>query len=131
MDTEKKKKILVVEDDIFMVELLVGDLQAAGYDTLVAKTGIEGVEQFRTGRPDLVLLDILLPDQNGFETLRQIRRSAGGPETMVMILSNIAEGPDMDEAKRLGVKDYLVKANFTLPEIIDKIREVFKKQIEA
>lgn len=123
----KKKKILLIEDDVFMVELLAKDLGAAGYEVNVAKNGKEGVNKFEEGAPDIVLLDLLLPDQNGFETLRQIRRHPGGPATKVMILSNIAEGPDMDEAKRLGVVEYLVKANYTLQEIVKKIQEVIAK----
>jgi CheY-like chemotaxis protein len=123
----KKKKILLVEDDVFMIELLAKDLASAGYEVVVAKNGNEGVKKFEESAPDVVLLDILLPDQNGFETLRQIRRHPGGPAAKVMILSNIAEGPDREEAKRLGVTEYLVKANFTLQEIVKKIQEVLVK----
>ena len=123
----KKKKILLVEDDVFMVELLAKDLETAGYEVIVAKNGREGVKKFEESAPDIVLLDLLLPDQNGFETLRQIRRHPNGPSTKTMILSNIAEGPDMEEAKRLGVIEYLVKANFTLQEIVKKIQEVLAK----
>lgn len=124
VEQNNKTKVLVIEDDIFMVELLAKELVAAGFETIIAKTGVEGLEKFKTDKPDLILLDILLPDQNGFETLRLIRRLPDGPETKVMVLSNIGEGPDVEEAKRLGVKDYLVKANFTLPEIIAKIQGV-------
>lgn len=119
----KKPKVLLIEDDIFMIELLAKDLEAAGMEVVIAKSGVEGVKRFEEGKPDIVLLDLLLPDQNGFETLRKIRRHPDGPKTRVMILSNIAEGPDMDEAKRLGVVDYLVKANFTLSEVVKKIQE--------
>ncbi len=123
----KKKKILLVEDDVFMVELLAKDLETAGFEVVVAKNGNEGVKKFEESAPDIVLLDLLLPDQNGFETLRQIRRHPGGPATKVMILSNIAEGPDMEEAKRLGVVEYLIKANFTMQEIVKKIKEALTK----
>lgn len=123
MAENKKSKVLLIEDDTFMIELLARDLETAGFEVAVAKTGTEGVEKFATAQPDLILLDLLLPDLGGFEALRQIRRHPKGPDTKVMILSNIAEGPDMEEAKRLGVIEYLVKANFTLPEIIEKIKK--------
>lgn len=128
MDEQKKKsKVLLVEDDVFMIELLAKDLEEAGMEVTTAKTGVEGVQKFQENAPDIILLDLLLPDQGGFETLRQIRRLPNGPQTKVMILSNIAEGPDMEEAHRLAVKDYLVKANFTLPEIVKKVQEVLQK----
>lgn len=123
----KKKKVLLIEDDVFMVELLAKDLEMAGFEVVVAKNGNEGVKKFEESAPDIILLDLLLPDQNGFETLRQIRRHSNGPSTKAMILSNIAEGPDMEEAKRLGVIGYLVKANLTLQEIVKKIQEAIAK----
>ena len=126
-ESEKKAKVLVVEDDIFMIELLAKDLQGANYEVVIAKTGAEGVKKFEEERPHIILLDLLLPDVGGFEALRQIRRLPGGNTVKVMVLSNIGEGPDIEEAKRLGVNDYLIKANFTLPEIISKIEEVLKK----
>ena len=123
----QKKKVLLVEDDVFMIELLAKDLKQAGLEVITVTTGSEGVKRFEEIKPDLILLDLLLPDQSGFDTLRKIRRDPVGRATKVMILSNIAEGPDMDEAKRLGVIEYLVKANFTLPEIVKKVQEVLNK----
>lgn len=122
-----KSKVLVVEDDIFMIELLAKDLQSSGYPVAIAKTGAEGVQKFQEENPAIILLDLLLPDVGGFEALRQIRRLPKGNEVKVIILSNIGEGPDLEEAKRLGVNEYLIKANFTLPEIIKKVEEVLAK----
>ena len=127
MAEETKKKILLIEDDVFMVELLAKDLQAAGFIVDTAKSGSEGVKKYEEGSPDIVLLDIMLPDQNGFDALRQIRRHSKGPSTKVVILSNVAEGQDMEEAKRLGVIEYLVKANYTLQEIVQKIKDALGK----
>lgn len=121
-----KKKILLVEDDIFMIELLAKELGNAGFDVVIAKTGKEGVEKCFANKPDLILLDLTLPDQNGIDSLRQIRRSEEGREIKVIILSNIAEGPDLDEAKRLMIVDYLVKANYTLREIVARVQKVFQ-----
>lgn len=124
METQPKKHILLIEDDVFMIDLLVNELVNAGFDTAVAKTGKEGVEKLIEKKPDLVVLDLLLPDQDGFETLRQIRRSPGGPAIKVIILSNIAEGQNIEEAKRLGAIDYLVKANLSLADILEKVKTV-------
>lgn len=128
MDNESKNpKILLIEDDAFMVELLVHELQKAGFVIEVAKSSEEGVKKFPEVRPDLILLDIVLPDESGFNTLRKIRRLPRGPETGVIVLSNLAEGSDVEEAKRLGAVDYLVKANFSLDEIVEKIRAALRR----
>ena len=119
---QKKQKVLLIEDDLFMGDLMIQALQKAGFEVAVAKTGTEGVEKFKEAIPDIILLDIILPDQNGFDALRQIRRLPGGAEAKVLILSNLAREPQFEEAKRLGVIDYLVKANFSLEEIIARIR---------
>lgn len=120
-------KILLIEDDLFMIDLLIKELNIFKYDIEIAKTGTEGVEKFRSFKPDLILLDIILPDLNGLEALRQIRREPEGRETKVLVLSNISETMDIEEAKRLGVVGYMVKANFSLTEIINKIRQVLEK----
>ena len=124
MEETSKKHILLVEDDVFMIDLLAHELAAAGFTVTIAKTGKEGVEKYDKVKPDLIVLDILLPDQDGFETLRQIRRKPEGMLAKVIILSNIAEGSNVEEARRLGVLDYLIKANLSLADIIEKIRSV-------
>lgn len=125
MASAAKKKILVIEDDMFMVELLAQELAHAGFDTTVANTVEEGIEKFKANRPDLVLLDLILPGKGGFEFLRAVRRMPEGAAAKVVIFSNVAEGADIEEGKRLGVVDYLVKANYTLPEIVQKIQKIF------
>lgn len=124
----QKKKILLVEDDVFMSELLGKALERAGFELVSAKSGGEGVKKFQEAKPDVVLLDLILPDENGFEALRQIRRAPGGPEAKVLVLSNLARESQMEEAKRLGVVDYLVKANFSLDEILAKINETLAQE---
>lgn len=124
MPEVQKKKILFVEDDIFMVDLLSKELQNAGFDIVVAHNGTEGVQKFKEAKPDLVLLDLFLPDLNGFEVLRQIRQDPVGYTTKVMVLSNASEEQNIKEAQRLNVVEYLIKANFSLPEVVEKIRAV-------
>ena len=123
MAEQKKSKILLVEDDVFMSELLGQALERAGFETIAAKSGSEGVKKFQETKPSLILLDLILPDESGFEALRQIRRLPGGAEVKVLVLSNLARESQIEEAKRLGATDYLVKANFSLDEILAKVRE--------
>ncbi len=121
---EKKSKILMVEDDLFMIDLLVRALQQRHFDVTVAKTAKEAIENFKTVLPDIILLDISLPDQTGLDALREIRQLPEGPKTKVLVLSNLDTITTIEEAKRLGAADYLVKVRVTLPEIMDKIQSV-------
>lgn len=124
MNETPKKKILVVEDDPFMIDLLCAELGKTGAELILAKTGSEGVEKFKETSPDLVMLDIILPDQDGFDALRAIRRLPGGPEARVIILSNVAEGANLEKAKQLGVQDYLMKSNYSLAEVLERVKKL-------
>ncbi len=124
VEETKKSKVLLVEDDVFMSDLLTQTLARAGFEVANAKTGGEGVKLFQEWHPDIILLDLILPDQNGFEALRQIRRLPGGPEEKVIVLSNLSRETQGEEASRLGVADYLVKSNFSLEEIITRVKSV-------
>lgn len=123
MNETPKKKILVIEDDPFMVDLICKELEKTGAESIVAKTGAEGIEKFKETRPDLIVLDIILPDQDGFDVLRAIRRAEEGSKAKVIILSNVAEGSNVEEAKRLGVDDYMIKSNFSLAEVIERVKK--------
>lgn len=114
----------MVEDDLFMIDLLVRALQQRHFDVTVAKTAKEAIENFKTVLPDIILLDISLPDQTGLDALREIRQLPEGPKTKVLVLSNLDTITTIEEAKRLGAADYLVKVRVTLPEIMDKIQSV-------
>ena len=124
---EKKTKVLLVEDDVFMSDIVTQALTRAGFEIIGAKSGADGLKKFQELHPSLMLLDLLLPDENGFETLRKIRRSDKGAEIKVIVLSNLSREANMEEAKRLGVSDYLVKVNFSLDEIIARIRSVLQE----
>ena len=120
----KKPKIFVVEDDVFMMELLGNELRNAGLEIYSFQIGQAAIDNFTKLEPNIIVLDLLLPDKNGFEVLREIRRLPNGVNTKVMVLSNMAEDADKEEAKRLGVQEYLVKANYSLPEILAKIQSM-------
>ena len=123
MNEIPQKKILIVEDDPFMVDLLDKELEKTGAKLILAGTGSDGVEKFNAEKPDIVILDLFLPDLDGFGVLRAIRRADGGTRTKVIILSNIAEEANIEEAKRLGVDDYMIKANFSLDEIVERVKK--------
>lgn len=120
------KNILVIEDDKFLRELIVQKLIEEGYDAAEAVDGEEGVKKVKTVKPDLVLLDLILPGIDGFEVLTRIKEDPSLVQIPVIILSNLGQKDDVERGMRLGAVEYLIKAHFTPREIIDKIKNILK-----
>jgi len=123
---EKQIKILMIEDDPFFGRLCARVLEDEGFLIALAKDGEQGLKKLEEERPDLVLLDIILPKMNGFEVLEGIRKNPD-PElagTHVIILSNLYSEEEEKKARELKADGYLVKANTTSDELLKKVREV-------
>jgi len=120
------KKILVVEDDKFLRELISQKLTKEGYAVVEAVDGEKGIESIKTEEPDLVLLDLILPGIDGFEVLAKMKSDPGLAEIPVIILSNLGQKDDIEKGLEMGANDYLIKAHFTPGEIIEKIQVVLK-----
>lgn len=118
------KRIAIIEDDDFLRGLAVGKLEKAGYTVLTAGNGDDGLKMVEKEKPDLLILDLLLPGMSGFDVLAAIRKDAGIANLKVVVFSNLGEEADIKRCTDLGVKDYLVKANFTLDELVEKINSV-------
>lgn len=120
------KKILIVEDDKFLRELIVQKLLTENYETIEAIDGEEAIKMIKEKKPDLILLDLILPKANGFEVLEKIKEDAVTSQIPVIILSNLGQKDDVEKGLKLGAVDYLIKAHFTPNEIIQKIKAVVK-----
>lgn len=122
------KKIVLVEDDVDIKEMYKTKLELSGYDVAVAEDGKAALDLIKKVKPDLVLLDILIPKKDGFEVLKEIKDSKDEKikAIPIMILSNLSSKEDLAEAKKLGAFDYLVKAKITPEEIAQKISDFFK-----
>jgi len=123
-----KIRLLIVEDDKFLRDLIVQKLQKEGFATIEALDGEEGLKLAKENLPDLVLLDLILPGLDGFEVLRQIKADPNTKLIPVIVLSNLGQKEDMDRAFAGGAEDFMVKANFTPGEIIAKIKVVLQKK---
>jgi len=123
---EPKKTILVIEDDKFLRELISRKLTGEGFDVLEAVDGEEGIKKIKEGKPDLVLLDLILPSIDGFEVLTRVREDPEVSSIPVIILSNLGQREEVEKGLKLGAIDYLIKAHFTPGEIIEKIKNVLK-----
>lgn len=116
--------ILVVEDDKFLRDLLVHKVEERGYHVEVAVDGEEGIKQIRLLRPDLVLLDLILPGLDGFGVLSQIHDDPQLNQIPVIILSNLGQQEEIEKGLSLGAKDYMIKAHFTPQEVVDRIKKI-------
>lgn len=116
--------ILLVEDDMFLRNLLTARLGREGFRVESATDGIEALEKIRALRPNLVLLDLILPRKNGFEVLQEIADDPQLASIPVIIISNLGQESDVARGRALGALDYYVKARLSIDELIAKIREV-------
>jgi len=122
MNSTNNKKILVIEDDKFLRDLIVRKLDSEGFDTLEAIDGEEGIILAGKEKPNLILLDLILPGMHGFDVLKKIKENPEIKSIPVIILSNLGQRDDVDQAVALGAADYLIKAHSSPSEIVEKIK---------
>lgn len=122
---KEQKNIAVIEDDQFLRELVVRKLAHEGFNIITAIDGQEGYNLIIKQKPDLVLLDIMLPVQDGFDVLARIREHPDKiiAKLPVILLSNLGQNTDITKGKKLGANDYLVKASLTTDQIVNKIKK--------
>ena len=123
---ETNMKILVVEDDITMREILSNKLSTYGFKVVEAGDGKQAVEVWSKEKPDLVLLDLMLPEADGFSVLGAIRKNSDPKlaNTKVIILSNLWSKEDIERAKNLSIEEFLVKAYHTTEDILEEVKKV-------
>ncbi|MBM3261339.1 response regulator [Candidatus Kaiserbacteria bacterium] len=126
-----KKRILFIEDDQFLGDVLTKKLESDGYEVVLVRDGAEGLKQFGLLKPDLVLLDIILPTMNGYEILEGRKKDPTLAAIPVIIVSNSGQPVEIDRALALGVKDYLVKALLDPDEVLAKVHTYLGKTDEA
>ncbi len=121
-----KKKILIIEDDNFLQGLEASKLKKAGYEVSTASNGDEGMIKISEEGVSLILLDIILPQFDGFEILKKVREDSTKKNIPVIVFSNLSEDKDIKKATELGANDFMVKSNFTLDELVDRIEKILK-----
>lgn len=119
-------KILTIEDDNFLQGLEVGKLKKSGYEVITASTGKEGMEKINESGVDLILLDLILPDFDGFEILKKIKETEALKKIPVIVFSNLSEDKDIKRAEALGATDFMIKSNFTLDELVERVKKTLK-----
>ena len=127
ISAETNFKLLIIEDDKFLRDLIAQKLVREGFKVTPAAGGEEGLKAARENRPDLILLDLVLPGMDGFEILEQLKKDPQLSSIPVLILSNLSQKEDIDRALALGAIDFMIKANYTPGEITEKIKSILKK----
>lgn len=118
------KKILIIEDDNFLQDLEADKVKKSNYDVIIARTGEEAMEKITEPGIDLILLDLLLPNFDGFQILEKIKKEEATKKIPVIIFSNLSESKDMEKAIKLGANEVMVKSNFSLEELVDHINKI-------
>lgn len=121
------KKILFVEDESSLQRTFGDILKQSGYEMISALDGETGLRLAQNEMPDLILLDLILPKIDGFEVLKRLKENPKTKKIPVIILTNLEGMEDVDKALELGATTFLVKTQYTLEEVIEKIEKALKK----
>lgn len=121
-----KAKILIIEDDMFLSKLYPTKMEVEGFESEVAITGKEGLKKYDSFKPDLIILDLMLPELDGFGVLEELKGKRN-VKTPIIVLSNLGQDKDMERAKLLGAEDYFVKSNTELNALVEVIKKYLSK----
>lgn len=122
------KKILIVDDDEFLLDMYVVKFKESGFEVEIAQNGEEAIEKAKKTNPDAILLDIVMPKIDGFEVLRALKKANIAPGAAIFILSNLGQKEDTERGLSLGAADYIVKAHFTPSEVVTRVKEMLKQR---
>lgn len=126
MTDDKKKKILIVEDEKSLSLMYKTEFEEDGYHVLIADNGAKGLEMAVKEKPDLIILDIIMPELNGFTVLKRLKANESTKDIPVVILTVLSAEEKKEEGEKLGATAYLVKAKLTPAEIYEKIKKYVK-----
>ena len=116
-------KIVIVEDEEILIKVLKEKFEKEGFKVSLAADGVEALSVIKKAKPDLVLLDLVLPKKDGFEVLEEMKASGDLKMIPVIVLSNLGQDEEIKRALNLGAKDYLVKTQHPINEVVEKVRD--------
>lgn len=121
-------KIAIIEDDIVIAQMYRMKFEAEGFEVQTADNGRKGVELATSMHPDIILLDIRMPEMNGDEALKAIRATAWGKHVPVLVLTNLGEEEAPTTLKALGIYSYIVKADFTPRQVVERVKQALAEK---
>lgn len=119
-------KILLAEDDPFLTDIYKTKFKEAGLDLKIVSDGSEVLEKTKEEKPDLVLLDIVLPQMDGWEIIKSLRSDTSLKGLKIVFLSNLGQKEEVEKGMKLGADGYLIKSNFTPSEVVNEIKKYLK-----
>ena len=119
-------KILIVEDDRLVNKMYSEKLTRDGYETDVAENGALGLEKMKVNPPDLVILDIMMPKMNGIAVIDAMKKDTNLEKIPIIVLSNLSDSPDIEKAKKRGIKEYLVKSDLDPEDVSRTVKKYLK-----
>jgi DNA-binding response OmpR family regulator len=121
-----QKKILIIEDEAYLTDLYKMRFEQAGHSVFTADNGEEGLAVAKSEQPDIVLLDIMLPEMDGYEVLKRLRKDAKTKDISVFFLSNMVQDGEIKRGMQAGADDYLIKSNLTPSQLLERLEKFFK-----
>lgn len=121
-----KKTVLVIEDDAFLSQLLTNRLEKAGVSVLRAADGEEGLQSLKANKPDVALLDLILPKKSGFEVLEEVRADPALQNIPIIIVSNLGQESDISKSRELGAIEYFVKAKTSIDGLVERVQQILE-----
>jgi adenylate cyclase len=123
---KKTALLLVAEDDQFYANLYRTKLEKEGFGVLVASNGTETLDLLRKNSPNLIILDLVMPEMDGFEVLKKLKEEKDLRDVPVIILSNLGQPEDIERAKALGVFKYIIKSNVSIHQMVESVEEALE-----
>lgn len=127
MSNNGMSKILFIEDEAALQKTVGEILEQEGFEVLRALDGETGINLAKTQKPDLILMDLILPKKDGFEVIKELKRNPETADMKIMVLTNLGSNTDVERALELGATTYLVKADYALEEIVEKVKDFLNK----
>ena len=128
MPSKVQQKILLVEDDVFLANIYQTKFTKEGFNVILAGDGEEALKAVKTKKPDIILLDILLPKLDGFAVLEKLKEDSDTKDIPVILLTNLGQKDDVERGLQLGAVDYLIKAHFKPSETVEKVKKVLARK---
>jgi len=124
MAEEQKTYVLLVEDDTFLANIYKTKFEMEGFKISVSDNGENGLKDVKSKKPDIILLDILLPKMDGFAVLEKLKKDGETKDIPVILLTNLGQKDDVEKGLEMGAADYLIKAHFKPSEVVDKVKKI-------
>lgn len=120
----QKHKVFIVDDDPFVLDMYVLKFKEEGFEVITMSSGKNAVMRIKKEKPDIILLDVIMPMIDGFEILRSLQKENLDPKPKIIFLTNFGQKEDVERGLQLGADDYIIKAHFTPREVVEKIKSL-------